>query len=163
MKRYSILFLSLAMLALVGCGSRSFGSLTSQTERVETTTITRTIQFVESGSVGPEYSVSLTVPSDWVGRFQTTNRGNRVVFEFINERGRTSPIFSLDALSNAQYWEQVGSLPGDYNSIINTADTYIVYHLPLTAFYSGLPPEQYQALSDAIPGIIQSVNVTRLG
>lgn len=162
MKRISILFLSLAMLALVGCGSRSFGNLSVQTEPVETTTITRTVQFVESGWLGPQYRITLTVPTEWVGRFQTRNRGNSVVFEFVNERGRASPIFSLDALSVSQYWEQVGNLPGDYNSIINTADTYIVYHLPITAFYSGLPPAQFQSLADAVPGIIQSVSVTRV-
>ncbi len=162
MKRFSILFLSLAMLALVGCGSRSFGTLSVQTEPVETTTITRTVQFVESGRLGPAYNISLTVPTEWVGRFQTRNRGNSLLFEFINDRGRPAPIFSLDALSNAQYWEQIGNLPGDYNSIINTADTYIVYHLPLTPFYSGLSPAQFQSLADSVPSVIQSIRVTRV-
>jgi hypothetical protein len=163
MRRFSLLFLSLAMLALVGCGSRSFGSLSVQTEPIETATITRTLQFIESNRLGPVYRISLTVPDEWVGRSQTRNRGNSLVFEFLNERGRSAPIFSLDALSNAQYWEQIGNLPGDYNSIINTADTYIVYHLPITAFYSGLPAAQFQALAEAVPGIIQSISVTRLG
>jgi hypothetical protein len=161
MKRFFLLFLSLAALALAGCGSRSFGNLSLNIESIDETTVSRTIQFAESNRLGPQYDLSLTVPEAWVGSFQTRSRGNSIVFEFVNERGRSSPIFSIDALSLAQYWEQVGNLPGDYNSILNTADTYIVYHLPIDAFYSGLPAQQYQAFADAVPGVIASLVAVR--
>jgi hypothetical protein len=161
MRRFALLFLGFVTLALAGCGSRAFGNLRLQTESIDAADVARTIQFVESSRLGPQYELSFTVPSGWVGQFQTRNRGNSLAVEFVSETGRVSPIFTIDALSNAQYWEQVGSFPGDFNAVLNTADTYFVYHLPQFSFYSGLPAAQYQSFADAVPAVIASIQADR--
>lgn len=162
MKRASVMFLFAAALMLMGCSSRAFGNLTLQVEPIDQQTITRTMQYAESSQVGPTYEVAFTVPAAWVGSFQTRNRGNSLAFEFVNERGRGFPIFTVDVLSNAQYWEQVGSFPGDYNSLLNTADTYFVYNLPIDAFYSGLPGDDYAEYAEAVPAIVASFTAQRI-
>jgi hypothetical protein len=97
------------------------------------------------------------VPADWVGQFETVNEGNTLVFNYITENDRRAPIFFIEALSRPQYWEQIGSYPGQYTNLVNTFDTYIIYHLPIDAYYSGLPRVEFEALAEDVPDIVASI------
>lgn len=162
--RYRFTFLIIVVVLvgvlLTGCGPRA---LTGNfeflaVEDVESAVVVRPIRYVDGYNSGPIYNFSITVPEGWVDRFETENTGNSVTFNFIPnpERNVRAPIFSIEALSEAQYWEQIGSYPGDYENIVNTADTYFIYHLPLTSYFSGLDDEEFAAFAEAVPAIIDS-------
>jgi len=178
--RYRLISLILAatLLALVGCSGSAIAG-PKEVSVIEETTLVRQLQYVDGQTEGPMYNLSVTVPEEWVGQFETNIRGNRMTFEFIVEhdddedveadleneedtRIRAS-VFFVEALSSGQYWEQVGSYPGDYYNLKFTADTYFIYHLPIDSYYSGLSDEEYAAFAAEIPGIAQSFIVERAG
>lgn len=160
--QFRMFLLGIVMLTLVGCGSRSFGGFGIDVQPIDDIVVTRSIQYVEYNRVGPAYSVTFTVPESWVGQFQTRARGNTLVFEYTGASEFGSPIFTVDALSNAQYWEQIGSFPGQYKNLLNTADTYIIYTLPIDSFYSGLPDAQFEEFASAVPTIVTSFDAQRV-
>lgn len=156
------IFIIIALLA-AGCTQYTFGGDDNKVEAIDDTVITRELRYLDNNTRGPVYEVVLEVPEEWVGSFETRTRGNSLVFNYFtdddDETG--SPIFFIDALSNAQYWEQIGSFPTQYKNIANTADTYFIYNLPLDDFYSGLPEDEFDDLADAVPAIIESIQVVR--
>jgi len=160
---YRIFLFGVALLALAGCSQYTFGSGQSDVETIEDTTVTRTLQYFDNNDEGPRYNVSLDLPEEWVGQFETRNEGNSLAFRYLvdedDEQG--SPLFYVEALSNAQYWEQIGSYPGQYFNIANTADTYFIYYLPVDAYYSGLNQDEFDALAAIVPDIVESVEVVR--
>ena len=176
--RYRIILLGSMLMVLVGCSSRAFGGELEEVEAISDTALVRTMQYLEADSEGPVYDVSMTVPENWVGNFETRVNGNRITFEYLivdeeavaeaeaNEEEPPDPrraaIFYIEALSREQYWEQVGSYPGDYPNIQFTADTFFIYHVPQFAFYSGLSDEDYEAWTADVPDIITSVSTRRV-
>jgi hypothetical protein len=149
--------LLLALLALIftgltGCGGAFIGN---ETMSVDSESVTAQLQFADGAKVGPLYNVAVTVPADWVGHFETRNLGNKIYFEYATDNGGAE-IFFIEALSPSQYWAQSGSHPGSYVNIVNRGDTYFVYHLPIDAYYSGLPEEEFLSFSEAVPGIVAS-------
>lgn len=161
---FRIILLGIAIVALVGCNQYSFGSGESSVESVDQSTVVRELQYFDNNTEGPLYEVSLTVPDGWVGEFEILDRGNSLVFRYLKDEDTKTgaPIFYLEALSNAQYWEQIGSYPGQYVNIANTADTYFIYHLPIDPFYSGLDEDEYEELADQVPDVIGSFEAVRV-
>lgn len=163
--------IGMLLLALVGCRQHSFGGFGNESIRLDDTVLTRSLQYLDNDEEGPMYTLSFTVPEAWVGEFVTINTGNQISFEYIvqeenedeNLRELRAPIFTVDALSNAQYWEQIGSYPGIYKNILNTADTYFIYQLPIDSFYSGLSDEDFEAFAEQVPGVIASFGAEREG
>lgn len=153
--KYFIL-LALLMVSLVGCSTRAFGKLTSDVQPIDATEVVRSIQFIDESELGPVYDISFTVPQDWVGNFETRLEGSTLIFEMETDNARGAPIFFVEALSEAQYWEQIGSYPGQYTNIIVTPDTYVIYYLPLDSFYSGLSDDEYADLAAQVPEIVAS-------
>lgn len=166
------MLLALAVLALTGCTQYAFGGSKSDVEAVDSVTVVRTLQYLDNNTQGPRYELTFTVPESWVGQFQTLNQGNSLIFRYVDdaddedldedEMPSGSPVFFIDALSNAQYWEQIGGYPGQYKMFANAADTYFIYHLPIDSFYSGLSDEDFEALAAEVPAIMQSVEVVRV-
>lgn len=153
------LVLAMSMLMLVtGCG-RSFSSVEPTLELVEDPTVVRPLQYQEGLEEGKLYAVEITLPEEWVGQFVTRNTGNVVHFDYVTESDYRAPIFSIEALSRAQFWEQQGSYPGQQTNILSTPDTYFVYHLPIDAWYSGLPEAEFEALAEIVPSLIATVDV----
>lgn len=160
--RFLLLLLVVAAV-LAGCNQYSLAT-GSEFEAVEDSSVVRSLQYLDDRDAGPEYEITVTLPEDWVGRFETRTRGNSIVFRYLADEDDAesgTAIFYIDALSNAQYWEQVGGYPGQYTNIVNTADTYFVYHLPIDAYYSGLDEDDFEALAAAVPEIAQSLQVVR--
>lgn len=159
--------MALMSLTLVGCGSRAFGGFGVNVEAIDQPDLVRTIQYLDDENIGPLYDISFTVPESWVGLFETSNYRNSIVFEYVippqDEDGfaRRSPIFYVEALSNAQYWEQIGSYPGQYVNIVNTGDTYVIYHMPIEAYYSGLSEAEFEAFAAEVPAIVASIVANR--
>lgn len=147
--------LALVMLALTGCGG-SF--LKNETTAVSTETVSAQLQFVDGSEVGPLYNMTVDVPADWVGQFETRNVGNKIYFEFVTDSGNSAQIFFIEALSTSQYWQQSGNHPSSYVNIVNRGDTYFIYYLPIDAYHSGLPDEQFLSLAEAVPQIVASFN-----
>ncbi|NDJ62591.1 MAG: hypothetical protein GYB67_15795 [Chloroflexi bacterium] len=156
-KNYIIIGVSLALLVLlVGCGpgTAAFGGLRSEAEAIDSATVIRTVRYFDEGALGPEYAFSVTVPEEWVGQFETSNNGHVVTFNFITERDRRAPIFTIQALSFQQFWEQNGSYPSGFYNLAATPDTYFIYTSSLDAYHSGLPAEQYAELRAPVAEII---------
>lgn len=147
-----------ALLALAGC---SGGGASVTVDVVESENVSFEMRFTEGANRGPFYTVDLTLPQGWVDTFQIRARDNRLEFEFIRDDVRRASIFTIEALSRSQYWEQIGSYPEDYVNILFTADTYFIYHLPPDAYYSGLPDDEFAAFAAEVPGIIQSFAAAR--
>lgn len=152
-----VLFLVLASVLLLTACAGPFGK-NAVTQDVTAPTISVPMNFVEARQTGPVYDVSVTVPGDWVNQFSVRNVGNMVQFLY-NDNGRERFVFSIEALSDKQYWQASGSYPASQVNIINLGDTYFVYHLPIDTFYSGLPAEQFQAFAAAVPEIVASFTV----
>lgn len=150
---------SLLVLVLAGCASGTFGSYGSEIQPVTGTTVVRTIQYLdENGDEGPAYNVSIEVPEPWVGEFETRSEGNSLFFDLVREE-RRAPIFFIEALSESQYWEQIGSYPGQYTNLKATPDTYFIYHLPIDAYYSGLSEEEFEPLLTLVPEVLRTFSV----
>lgn len=143
-------------LVLASCAGGAFGGFPQAPMEITEAEVVRTMRYFDEGSLGPQYSVSFTVPESWVGRFATVQTGSVMAFDFVAESGRRSRIFTIDALSQQQFWEQNGSYPTQFTNILNTWDTYFIYNVPIDAFYSGLDAEQYEAFTAEVPGIIDS-------
>lgn len=152
-----LLFGALVMLlALAGCaGAVSVPAPTN--EAIGSTDVQRTLQYIVGRETGPAYDLSMTVPSDWVGNFQTRTAGNVIYFEYI-DGDRAAPIFSIEALEREQYWKASGSYPASQTNLANKFDTYFVYHLPIDPHYSGLSAEQYATLAQQVQAVVATFN-----
>lgn len=161
-KSVRLLVLIVGLVILAGCSQYSTGG-NPEFQDVDDTVVVRSLQYLDDNTAGPEYLVSFEVPEEWVGTFETRTRGNSLVFQYVEDEDDTtgSPVFYIDALSNAQYWEQIGSYPGQYTNIKNTADTYFVYHAPRDAYYSGLDEEEFAALYATIPDVVRTFDYLR--
>lgn len=159
--RVRFIILVVALFTVIGCSE--FSPEEPEVTRLEETSLVRTLQYNDRGD-GPRYDVSLMVPEEWVGDYDTLNRGNSLAFRRLedadDESGR--PVFYIEALSNAQYWEQIGSYPGQYVNIANTADTYFVYYFPIDPYYSGLTEAEFDDLKAQVPEIVRSINIERV-
>lgn len=154
-KRF-VVFIALVvfLLALTGCVGVFLGN---DLQAIDSPLVTASMQYLEGPEVGAPYNVSVTVPDEWVGEFNVRNIGNVLYFEYTGEGSRgVSEVFSIEALSMAQYWEQSGSYPGSYANLVNLGDTYFVYYLPIDAYYSGLSEEKFTSLTEMVPGIVAS-------
>lgn len=152
--RFSVVLVTAAMLmAVTGCAGIA---VENPVVSVDSDTVVTQLNYVDGSEVGPAYDVSLTVPSDWVGQFEVRNVGNAIYFDYLPGSDVPAEIFFVEALSPLQFWEQNGNLPGSYTNVANLGDTYFVYHLPIDAYYSGLPEEQFAGLAEAVPGVIAS-------
>lgn len=150
-----LVLFSMALLVLAGC-SGSFGGYTTTTEAVTEESVVRSLQFIDEGKLGPVYSVSFSVPSEWVGNIETRNNGNTIYIDYLPAPGQRAPLFFVEALSQAQFWEQIGSYPGIYKDIVSTRDTHFIYFAPRDAYYSGLSEDLFQILSAQVPQVIAS-------
>lgn len=174
-----VLFSLVALLVLVGCGANR--TALESTGAIDSTDVVAQVQYLDGPTEGPMYEISMTVPEEWVGQFEVANYGNRIVFEYLQPldaddqadleageevRRRKSQILWIDVLSRAQYWEQIGSYPGDWINILFTADTYFAYQrvdgLPDLVTLSGLPEDDYFELIESVPGIIASFDAVRM-
>jgi hypothetical protein len=156
----NLLFSAIIIIGLVGCGSRVSGGFAADEELVEDTTVSRQVQYLDATDDGPVYTFTVDVPQDWVDQFATNNSGNTVTFEYItDDEGGRAAIFEIQALSFAQFWEQNGSYPGTFQNIKATAETYFVVNVPVFAYYSGLPEDEYEAFTAAVPDIVASFDV----
>lgn len=154
-----VIALGLMLGLLTGCG-RAFGAFQIVEEPVTQTEVTGPLRFAEGLETGPVYEFSMVVPEEWVSRFVVRNNGNTATFVYMQSPDRPAPIFTVQALSARQFWEQVGSYPGQYQDLIFTGDTYFIYSLPLDAFYSGLPREEYAALAEQVRAAVTSFSIT---
>lgn len=156
-----VLVLMLALLLLTGCSEYSFGGNKSETATINDRTEVRTLQYLDNSTEGPLYELTFTVPERWVGQFETLNRGNSLLFRYLenddDENG--SPFFYIEALSNAQYWEQIGSYPQQYVNINNTADTYFIHDVPTFAHYSGIPDDEFDSYVAEIDELVNSISI----
>ncbi len=139
-----------ASLLLTGCVG-AFGA--SSVETVQGSEVTTSLQFLDRSAKGPVYNISVQLPNDWVGKVVMQNLGNVVNFRSAETNGL---LFSIEALSERQYWKASGSYPASQVNIINRGDTYFVYHLPVDAHYSGLAPDVFAAYAAAVPDVIAS-------
>jgi hypothetical protein len=152
----------MGLLLLSGCGGAAFAGFAIQTTDVTEPTVQQEVRAFEQGMVGPQYVFAVEVPEAWVDNFRLTNNGSTVTFNFVTDRGRTAPIFRIEALTRGQYWEQQGSYPSAFNNIVSQDDTYFIYYAPLDEYYSGLPEAEFLALRDEIPGIIATFRAERI-
>ncbi|HMQ54395.1 MAG TPA: hypothetical protein PKE64_12810 [Anaerolineae bacterium] len=149
----AVLVIAAIFITLTGCAGVAVSNPVST---VDSQTVAAQLQFVDGVKVGPLYNMSVTVPDTWVNQFKVRNVGNSLYFDYVTPAGTSAPIFFIEALSSSQFWEQNGSLPGSYRSIVNRGDTYFIYHLPLDAYYSGLSKEEYTALAETVPSVIST-------
>lgn len=159
LKRIAIL--GLLLLTLVGCG-RAYSVSAEDVAPVDSAEVTRTLQFLDGLEEGPQYTVSLTVPDAWVGNFQTRTAGNVLYFDYTREDDLAAPIFSIEALSPAQYWQASGSYPAYQTNLVNKGDTFFVYTLPIDDYYSGLAEEALKDLSIRVPAVVRTFDAQAL-
>lgn len=163
MRKIRFLVLNLAgLLLLSGCAGAAFGGFAIQTTDVTAQTVEQEVRSFEQGKIGPSYVFAVDVPEDWVDNFRLSNNGSVVTFNYITERGRSAPLFRIEALTRDQYWKQQGSYPSAFNNILSQDDTYFIYYAPRDAYYSGLPEDEFLALRDQIPGIITTFRAERI-
>lgn len=139
-------------LMLTACAE---GLTTRDTTAIDSSSVSATMQYLDKTDAGPAYDVAMEVPSDWVNNFRARNLGNVLYFDYTGA-GRTSTIFSVEALSMEQYWQQSGGYPGSYVNIVNRGDTYFIYHLPIDAYSTGLTQDEFDAFAAQVPEIIAS-------
>ncbi|NJL94525.1 MAG: hypothetical protein HC915_12785 [Anaerolineae bacterium] len=163
-KSTCLILLSVALLALAGCTEHTFGGDRSEVSPIADQTVVQAIRYLDDNTEGPSYQITVTVPEAWAAQFEVENRGNAIVFRYLRGPEETrvaAPFLFIDALSNEQYWEQIGSYPGQFTNISNTADTYFVYHHPIDEFYLRISEDDFEALVDAVPEVIRSVEIVR--
>jgi hypothetical protein len=153
-----VALLALVVLLLAGCG-RAYGSYEPSVQPIAQAEVTGSMQYQEGLTEGPTYTFSVNVPESWVGAFEVKNNGNTLEFIF-DAPDRKARIFTVTALSERQFWEQVGSYPGQYQDIVFTGDTYFIYSLPVDAFWSGLTQEQYDVVAAEVPAVMTGFAVT---
>ena len=149
-----MLALSFVLVLLAGCG-RAYTATEPTVAVAAEATVVSTLQYLDGLTEGPLYQVTVTLPDSWVGKIATRNVGNIVYFDYAENNG---PLFSIQALSRAQFWKQ-GAYPGEFTNVANTKDTYFVHYQPIDAFYSGLPKETFTALSAEVPAILKTLAV----
>lgn len=147
------LIMGALVITLTGCAGTA---VSEPIKPVENQTVEVQMQYVDGSEVGSAYQISVTVPTEWVGQFETRSEGNTLYFDYVTETGTPAQIFFIEALSPAQYWKQSGAHPGSYVNIVNRGDTFFTYHLPIDSFYSGLPDEEFTALAEAVPEVVAS-------
>lgn len=173
---YPIILAVVAVLLLAGCTGRGIATAGldvgfNETASIDDAVVARPIRYVDGLNAGPIYNVSLEVPDEWVGIFQTRHEGNRITFEYTPSRDESrttqratfgaAPIFTVEALSPAQYWEQIGSYPGQFETLVNAVDTFLIYQMPREAFYSGLSDEEFQDFRELVPQVVLSFDAER--
>jgi hypothetical protein len=168
--RYRMFIVGVVVVLLAACtGVRDIRE--TEVTPIEDTTLVREMAFRDTGigpdtsdgGYGPTYLVSFSVPQAWLGVVEVRNEVNTLVFEVVIDEFTRAPIFTVEALSEAQYWEQIGSYPGQYDNLKNSADTYFIYNLPIDAYYSGLPEEEFEEFASAVPGIVRSFSFDEVG
>jgi len=149
-------FSLVALIALTGCAGSAFSSAeVLPAQPVDNTLVASTLRYQHGFEEGPLYNFSVEVPEAWVGEMQTRNEGNRVIFEFIVTEAegivptRAEPIFVIEALSESQYWMQIGSYPGQFETLVNAYDTYFVLQQAIDDFNTGID-EFLTAIPDQI-------------
>lgn len=158
-----VVLLSLLTLVLAGCGTaRTFGDFGLTIENIDSNEVVRTVRYLDGDEAGPDYEVSFMVPDTWVGNFETRMDGNSIAFDFIFEDNRRASIFFIDALSEAQYWAQIGSYPGLYENLYSDNNTFFVYHLPDDSYYSGLSADEYERLRAEASNVAVSLEAVRV-
>lgn len=157
-KRASLLLSIVVLLVLAGCG----GGYAEVSESVDGSSVVRMMQYGDSLDRGPQYNVSMDLPSDLAGQLVTQNAGNILKFDYINERERTVPLFRLEALSEAQYWKQIGGYPGQVRTLRNTGDTVFIASMPIDSFYSGMDEDTYAGMVDSITEALSTVSIERV-
>lgn len=158
-----LVFVLLLALVTAACGGTR-----SVSEAVDNNVVVRTVQYTDGFSDGPEYAVSVVVPDAWVGQFDTRTSQNTIGFTYVRERQvgsgtirNQTPIFFIEALSESQYWEQIGSYPGIYTNVHYTADTYFVYYLAEGLLANNLGEATLNELLEAVPVVMTSFTVER--
>ncbi|MGJ3239658.1 MAG: hypothetical protein ACFE0Q_13190 [Anaerolineae bacterium] len=159
--RIFMLYLA-TLLVLSGCAGGAFGGIGSVTEAVDNQVVVREVQSFERGTSGRPYEISLTVPEEWVGSFDTVNNGSVVTFRRTDANGYSAPVFYIHVLNFEQYWMQNGSYPGDYRQLASVGDTYFVYNAPVESYYSGLGEEEYQEFLATVDEVLTTFSVTPL-
>lgn len=134
----------LILLLMAGCANLS--SSPAQSAEINSNNVSSTLQYRDQSGQGPLHSVMVTVPDNWVGSFTTRNVGNVVYFDYTGGE-HPAEIFSIEALSPDQYWKASGAQPNSHTNLRNVGDTFFVYHLPIDAYYSGLPEDEFAELS----------------
>lgn len=161
--RIRLILLSMLVLTLAACGGGAFR--TSETQAIDSQTVTTSMYYIDEQEEGPTYQVTFNVPEDWVGEFEFRNNGNTVVLSRIvksdneNVADKRADIFTIFALSDTQYWQQIGSYPGGFPNIKYTQDTYFAYRTPIDPHYAGLPDETYEAFASQVPDIMDTFEV----
>ncbi|MGF1507656.1 MAG: hypothetical protein ACFB51_21390 [Anaerolineae bacterium] len=158
-----LLALSIILLLLAGCAQEEMTIIPDAVVGVNTQTITWPMQYFDNQEPGPIYDISLTVPEEWVDAFIIQASPNQLVFEYIVDEDITARIFYVEALSEEQYWAQIGSYPGLIRNIRHTGDTYFIYYVPIYSFYAGLPEEEYEVFTQEVPSIIRSFDARVVG
>lgn len=163
LKHRTLLFSVILVLAvfLSGCAG-SVSGVARSVVPVDDMLVESALQYRNGRDLGDVYTVSLTVPEDWVGVFELRNDGDTLYFDFIRENGVGAPIFFIEALSEQQYWQQIGSYPGDYTNLDNRNDTYFIYHLPKDPHYSGLPADDFADFAELVPDIVSTFDAVRV-
>lgn len=145
-------------LILAACG----GGFPPVSEPVDAASVVRMMQYGDSLEQGPQYNVSLELPDDLAGQLVTHNSGNILRFEYINEREKAVPLFRLEALSEEQYWKQIGGYPGQVRTLRNMGDTFFIASMPIDAFYSGLDADTYKGMVESITDALTTVSIERV-
>ena len=149
-----LLVLSFVLLLVAGCG-RAYTAIEPTVAIATEATVVSTVQYLDGLSEGPLYQVTVTLPESLVGKIATRNIGNIIYFDYVEGN---APLFSIQALSRAQFWKQ-GAYPGEFTNVTNTKDTYFVHYQPIDAYYSGLPKDTFATLSAEVPGILKTLAV----
>lgn len=138
--------------ALAGCGP---GFVNNEVVSVDAAEVVSTMQYVDGPETGPAYTVSMVMPDEWVGEFAARNLGNVIYLDYVGD-GDAAAIFSVEALSPAQYWKASGSYPAYQTNLVNRGDTFFVYTLPVDAHYSGLSEEEFTAFAEMVPSVVET-------
>jgi len=151
-QRTTMLLFTVFALVLAGCSS----AFTMETTPVDSVLVTQSLRYFHNGGsdIGPAYNFVVEVPEDWVGEFVTKTVNNRTTFEYRVSDSQSVPIFFVEALSDVQYWEQIGSYPGDYINIANEIDTYFVYSFPMNAGNSPITDEVFDGYAAQVPDVM---------
>jgi hypothetical protein len=160
LRQAKTIFLVLAILVFVlaGCG-QSASSFGLEASPITATALTQSMRYIQGLNEGPSYTIGLTLPEDWVDSFVAFDTGNVVYFHYVNEEGQRFPIFTIEALSPEQFWQQQGSYPAQRVSLRTMPETYFVYHILEDAFHSGLPKAEFQVLAEQVPDVMTTFEV----
>ncbi|NDJ51892.1 MAG: hypothetical protein GYB68_02265 [Chloroflexi bacterium] len=159
---FRLTLLSAFLLVLVGCMPDPQPTVEDFERTINSTDVTASLQYVQVRERGPIYEIAMTVPDDWVGSFEIEGTGNQLLFNYLVDGDIPALIFFVEALSEEQYWEQIGSYPGDYTNVVFTDDTYFVYRLPVDPVFATLDEELYAGFSEQVPTAMSSFSIERV-